>query len=305
MAATCVFVGATFRGAGATTPSSYLSVADAWLRTTGSLPPHMDATAPVNDRVAALLALMTTPEKVAQLLLPAFKTGSNYTAQVQTGFGATGLGSVYNWPTCPGAGCATCAFTDLACNAAAQDALQAAIVASSRLHVPLSISAETLHSAACGGAVFPITAALGASWDADLVRDVAAAIAREARITGVDRGFAPALGVFTDARFGRLEENFGEDPTLVATLGVAFADGHHGGERGGPSAYLPRDGLVTEATHFAAYGWGGRDGGAADMDDATLFDVYLRPWREFARAGGRGELGDRVCVVVTSSRRVV
>lgn len=224
----------------------YPTVAETWLATTGTLPPHMAAAAPVNTRVAALLALMTLDEKIAQLLLPAFKTGSNYTQQVQTTFGGTGLGSVYNWAACPGAGCSRCAATDLKCNAEAQNEMQAALIASSRLHIPLSIAAETLHSAACGGAIFPITAALGASWDAALVRDVAAVIAREARITGTDRGFAPTLGVFTDARFGRLEENFGEDPALVSALGVAFADGHHGGERGGPAAYLPRDALVTE-----------------------------------------------------------
>ena len=248
----------------------------------------MNASAPISDRVAALIALMTVEEKVAQCLLPAYDNGSNVTNAVLETFGNTSLGFIYNWIAGPAAGADHCANTDLICNADAQNNLQSAVVTGSRLHIPLSIVGETLHSSISGGAIFPITAALGASWDTQLVHDVAAVIAREARVTGVDRGLSPALGVFTDARFGRLEENFGEDPTLVAALGVAFADGQHGDERGGPSAYLPPDGMVTEAKHFAAYGFAGRDGMGADISNDLLYDVYLRAWRDFASAGGRG-----------------
>jgi beta-glucosidase len=271
-------------------PAEYPSVAAAWLRDGAALPPHMrDPSAPVDERVAALLALMTVDEKVAQVQLPVFAPFGNISADVLGSFGATGLGFLYNSPSCPAVGnCVLCAPANLSCNAAAQNALQAAVVASSRLHIPLSVTAETMHSGACGGAVFPSSAGLGASWDGDLVRAVAATVAFEARAVGVDTGFAPLLGVFTDPRAGRSEENFGGDPALVAALGAAFADGHHAGERGGPASYLPADGLVTEAKHYAAYGFDGRDGGNADISDDVLFDVYLRPWRDFAAAGGRG-----------------
>ena len=263
------------------------SVAQAW----GTpLPRHMDASEPINVRVDALLSLMTVEEKVAQLQLPALSPLTNVTATVLASYGQTGLGYLYNSPSCPAVGnCYPCASADIACNAAAQDNLQAAIITSSRLHIPVAIAAESIHSGACGGAVFPMPSALGASWDMELVRAVGATIAREARIVGVDTGFAPLLGVFTDPRAGRTEENFGEDPALVTALGIAFAEGHTAGERGGPSTYLPQDGLVTEAKHYAAYGFDGRDGGNADISDDVLFDVYLRPWREFAAAGGRGE----------------
>ena len=43
--------------------------------------------------------------------------------------------------------------------------------------------------------------------------------------TGVDRGFSPEINVCTDPRFGRTEENFGEDPMLVAAMGVAAVKG--------------------------------------------------------------------------------
>ena len=38
------------------------------------------------------------------------------------------------------------------------------------------------------------------------------------------------------------------------------------------------------------YGFGGKDGAAADISQRTLHDVYLRPWREFFEAGGRGAM---------------
>ena len=61
------------------------------------------------------------------------------------------------------------------------------------------------------------------------MQEVAAAIAVEARACGVTRGFSPEINVCTDPRFGRTEENFGEDPAHVAAMGVAAVKGLQGG----------------------------------------------------------------------------
>lgn len=66
--------------------------------------------------------------------------------------------------------------------------------------------------------------------------------------------------------------------------------GLHGDEAGGPSTYLPPFAIVSEAKHAAAYAFGGKDGMAADVSDRTLHEVYLRPWAEYAAAGGRGAM---------------
>ena len=57
-----------------------------------------------------------------------------------------------------------------------------------------------------------------------------------------------------------------------------------------PTEYLanPSVSVVANAKHCCAYGFAGVDGGAADMSESTLHDIYLRPWRAFIRAGGRG-----------------
>lgn len=168
--------------------------------------------------------------------------------------------------------------------------LQEWYLQNSRLGIPVSIVEETLHSGSYHGTIFPMPCGLGASWNTSLLAKVGAVIGAEARAGGADRGFSPEINVATDPRFGRTEENFGEDPALVATLGAAMALGMQGGAEG-PSGYLPDPQIhvACEAKHAAAYAQGGRDAYPADVAPQTLFDIYLRPWRDFlSKAGGRG-----------------
>jgi hypothetical protein len=142
------------------------------------------------------------------------------------------------------------------------------------------------------GTIFPMPAGQGCTWNATAVEGVAAAIAAESRASGADRGFSPELQVATDPRFGRTQENFGGDPFLVSRLGVAATLGLQGGDTSGPSGYLPNYNttITSEAKHFAVYGYGDVDGAPADVSIATLYDVYMRPWKAYVEAGGRGAM---------------
>ena len=95
----------------------------------------------------------------------------------------------------------------------------------------------------------------------------------------------------TDPRFGRLEENFAEDPYLVAAYGVAAVQGLQGDD-GGFSDYVSTRHAVSQAKHYAMYAAGGRDGFTplgGGIAERTLFEVYLRPWRDvMQQAGARG-----------------
>lgn len=42
--------------------------------------------------------------------------------------------------------------------------------------------------------------------------------------------------------------------------------------------------------HLAAYGSGEMDGAPADISPMTLRDIYLKPWKRFFGAGGRGAM---------------
>jgi len=72
-----------------------------------------------------------------------------------------------------------------------------------------------------GATVFPQAIALAAKLDSGLVSHVAAAIASETATRGIHQVLSPVLKLARDAG-GRVEETYGEDPLLAATMGRAF-----------------------------------------------------------------------------------
>lgn len=89
--------------------------------------------------------------------------------------------------------------------------------------------------------VFPQVIGLAATWDRELVREVAVATSDEARAKhhdAVRRGWrgmyqgltfwTPNINLFRDPRWGRGQESFGEDPFLTAELGVEVVRGLQG-----------------------------------------------------------------------------
>ena len=98
-----------------------------------------------------------------------------------------------------------------------------------RLGVPNMTAYETLHGVVSNGCTsFPQSIAMGATFDPDLLKEVAKIIAKEARAVGVTQSFSPMLGVARDPRWGRVEESYGEDPLLVSRMGVAYINGLQG-----------------------------------------------------------------------------
>ncbi len=108
-----------------------------------------------------------------------------------------------------------------------------------RLGIPaLKWGTECLHGVARSGAatVFPQALGLAATFDPDLLQRVAAAIADETRAkfnlmqkegrTGIGLvAWSPTINIFRDPRWGRGQETYGEDPFLMARMGVAFVKG--------------------------------------------------------------------------------
>eukprot|EP01043_Picozoa_sp_COSAG02_P043353 COSAG02_NODE_3768_length_6264_cov_5.702676_5_plen_852_part_00 len=231
----------------------------------------------VDERVELLVAEMTQPEKVAQLLSAHVDedTSDILASYSHLGFGVACL-PARNSPN----------------NATHQlkwrNELQQSIMGSSRLGIPVSFRGELLHSGAVAGAtVFPTPSLLGAAWNRSLVRAVASASAAEATAGGIDYGFGPVLQVATDARWGRISEAFGEDPMLVTELGLAATEGFQGTMTGGTGDYInDATKLPMQAKHFAFYGRISHDTLPVDTSLTTLHDVYLRPFRAFVKRGG-------------------
>ena len=62
------------------------------------------------------------------------------------------------------------------------------------------------------------------------------------------------------------------------------------GNADSPSEYVLPGHVSCEAKHLAAYGAGEMDGAPADVSPMTLHDIYLKPWKKFFAAGGRGAM---------------
>jgi beta-glucosidase len=239
----------------------------------------MQRGAPIYQRVEDLLSKMTLTEKIVQTYAP-------YGAFDVEAFGSTSVGMM---SINPATKCGACTPEMLV---KARNAIQATLVNGSRLHIPGSFSQEALHSATKGGTVFPELVTQGSTWDTELVENISAAVAAEARMTGVDVAFSPVLNQWVDSRFGRLQEGYSENPTLTAAYAVAAANGFQGPQPAGKWAPMAKDKVVALGKHYAAYGaaLGGLNGAPAELSERTLREFFLKSWKAFAKAGGKGAM---------------
>ena len=76
---------------------------------------------------------------------------------------------------------------------------------------------------------FPCGAALGATWDVELVERVGAALAEETRAKGAQVLLGPTINLQRTPLGGRHFECFSEDPLLTAWLASAYVRGLQGG----------------------------------------------------------------------------
>ncbi len=167
--------------------------------------------------------------------------------------------------------------------AAALARTQREIAAASRFGIPAIAHDECLAGfTAWTAAIFPIPLAWGASFDPELVRQMAVQIGTSMRAVGVHQGLAPVLDVTVDPRWGRTEETIGEDPYLVATVGTAYVRG------------LESTGLICTLKHFVGYSAsrGGRNLAPAAVTSRQVADLLLPPFEMAIRLGGARSVMD-------------
>lgn len=219
---------------------------------------YRDATQPLERRVADLLSRMTLAEKVGQMLqLDGQRDPVKAVREKQPG-------SMFH-----------------ILNERLAEAMDAA--AATRLGIPLLIGEDGIHGHSFhpGATIFPTQLALAASWDIDLVEQVARVTAREMATTGAHWTFSPVLCLTRDLRWGRTGETFGEDPFLIGELGAAMIRGYQGKGLSDP------DGVLACAKHFAGYSetQGGRDASEADISRRKLQSFFLPPFERAVQAG--------------------
>ncbi|TDX77373.1 beta-glucosidase/beta-xylosidase [Rathayibacter sp. PhB151] len=155
--------------------------------------------------------------------------------------------------------------------------LQERVVGSQRLGIPAIAHEECLTGlAAYGATAFPTPLAWAATFDEDLVGEMAEAIGSDMRALGIHQGLAPVVDVVKDYRWGRVEETLGEDPYLVSQLGTAYVAG------------LESAGIIATLKHFAGYAAsrGARNHAPVSMGPREIADTVLPPFEAALRHGG-------------------
>ncbi|KAA6336348.1 beta-glucosidase [termite gut metagenome] len=143
------------------------------------------------------------------------------------------------------------------------------------LGIPDIKKVEAVHgfSYGSGATIFPQAIAMGATWNKKLVEKAAMVIGDETRSAGAIQAWSPVLDVAQDARWGRCEETFGEDPILVSQIGGAWIKGYQS------------MGLMTTPKHFAIHGapLGGRDSHDIGLSEREIREIHLVPFRHIIR----------------------
>ncbi|QBI20615.1 beta-glucosidase [Egibacter rhizosphaerae] len=249
------------------------------------LPPYADASTPVAQRVDDLLARMTREEKLAQL-------GSAWAFELlrEGEFAPDRAGELL------GHGLGQVTRISGATNAGAREAaglanrIQRHLVEETRLGIPAIVHEEN-----CSGlmaresTMFPQAIGVASTWDPGLNERIAGVIREQMRAVGAHQGLSPVLDVCRDARWGRLEETYGEDPHLVARMGVAFVRGLQEGSPGaGDQRAHTGEGVVATGKHFVGYGAseGGMNWAPAHIPARELREIHLHPFEAAVREGG-------------------
>ena len=157
--------------------------------------------------------------------------------------------------------------------------VQRYFVEETRLGIPAVIHEESTGGFCARGATqFPQGINLASTWDPALVERVAEVIGRQMRAVGARLTLAPVLDIARDARWGRLEETYGEDPELTSRIGVGYVRG------------IQSQGVAATAKHFLGYGApeGGFNWGWSSIGPRHLRDVIAAPFRAVINEAGVG-----------------
>ena len=217
------------------------------------------------ERAKDLLGRLSLEEKMAQLTGILVKLGAEF-EKVER-YIAFGIGQ---------ASCLEMRMLETVEECAAfQREFQEQVMARSPHHIPAIFHMEGL----CGPLFqdttsFPSGIGRASSWDPVLEQKIGQIVGRQEKAMGITHTLAPVLDVARDPRMGRQGESYGEDPTLCAAMGSAYAAGVQSGEV---------DGRHTDAVakHFLGFhqGAGGIHGAYADIPERPLREIFAKPFQ--------------------------
>ncbi|MBN2500847.1 MAG: glycoside hydrolase family 3 C-terminal domain-containing protein [Anaerolineales bacterium] len=235
---------------------------------------YKDPNAPVTERVADLMSKMTVEEKVAQLgSIWSYQLLSDDEAAAFEELLSQGIGHITR--------IAGASSLKPSAAAALANRVQKYLVEETRLGIPAIVHEEcNTGFMAMSATCFPQMIGVASTWEPELIEALAAVVRTQMRAIGAHQGLSPVIDIARDPRWGRIEETFGEDPYLVASMGAAFVKSLQGDD--------PKTGVAATAKHFVGYGVpeGGRNWNPIHLSERELREVFLFPFEVAVRQAG-------------------
>ena len=257
------------------------------------VPIYKKPEASATSRVKDLLARMTLEEKAAQMMCVWQEKGQKL-VDAQGNFDHAkakvvfkkghGLGQVGRPSDAGGPSSAPEMGLDARRMAELTNAIQKFFIEESRLGIPVIFHEECLHGLAAKEATsFSQPIGLGATFNPALVESLYAMAAYESRVRGTHQALTPVVDVARDARWGRVEETYGEDPYLNTQLGIAAVRGLQG-----DATFKNQKHVIATLKHFAAHGQpeSGQNCAPVNVSERVLRETFLQPFKDCLQKAG-------------------
>lgn len=263
-----------------------------------SLEKYKDVTLSIDQRVDDLLSRMTLKEKIGQLNQKMlgwnaynkngddFEVSEEFRKEVEFG---DGIGALYGlFRADPWSGVHFGNGIPLEKNAQVANMLQRYVIENTRLGIPLLFSEECPHGhQALMGTMFPTNLGIGSTWNPALYEQVFAQVSAEIRSRGGNLALVSTLDILQDARWGRSEECYGEDPFLASRFSEAAVKGLQGNT---PEHLIREDKTAAVVKHLCAQGAsiGGHNGKGAPLGEREVREIHLPAVKAAVEAGAQG-----------------
>ncbi len=237
---------------------------------------YRDPYASIDLRVEDLLGRMTPEEKVAQTLFVWQMLGKEgeYKKELAEKYASHGLGGLHRRY-----------FHNSPEEAAREmNEIQRFFVEETRLGIPVIMNTEGNHGVMTRDVtILPSSIGLASSWNEALFSQLFSAVAKEGRAMGMHQFFSPNFDIVRDPRWGRTDENYGEDPYLTAQLGVSFIRAIQGKRED-----IEHLNMSAVAKHFIGHGLpeGGVNTAPGNISRNEIMNAFLPPFEAAVKETG-------------------
>ncbi len=260
--------------------------------TAQEIPPYKNAKLPIDERVKDLLSRMTLEEKAAQMMCLWMEKPNNNAGipKEQLPFGGKFSPGLAKAKMANGIGQFARQRELLTPKESAEyaNAAQKWLIENTRLGIPAIFHDEILHgNMSSGSTVFPTPLALASSWDTDLITRVFSVAAKHTRLRGTHHVLGPNMDLAREARWGRTEETYGEDPYLATRMLVALVKAIQGGANS-ETAKLGEYAVIATGKHFAGHGQpeNGTNVGPTNLSERILRETHFLPFEAAVKEAG-------------------